>query len=194
MKISLGAKALFFPLPVFLVGTYDKEGKPNIMTAAWGGICCSEPPLFAVSIRKNRWTYDAVASRKGFTINVPAGSMAAQVDFAGIASGEKADKFTQLGFTAVQSELVDAPYVDECPVVLECALHSSLELGSHVQFIGEIKDVKATDECLDDKRKPIISLINPMVYDGAGREYYKLGTPLGKAFAGGKIFWQETNE
>ncbi|CAK7051617.1 MAG: Flavoredoxin [Desulfovibrio sp.] len=194
MKVSLGAKALFFPLPVFLVGSYDKAGTPNIMTAAWGGICCSEPPMFAVSIRPSRWTFDAVMSRKGFTINVPTGGMAAQVDFAGIASGEKADKFTQLGLTAVKSDLVDAPYVEECPVVLECALHSTVELGSHVQFIGEIKDVKVTDECLDEKKHPIISLINPIVYDGGGREYFKVGTPLGKAFAGGKIFWQETNE
>jgi flavin reductase (DIM6/NTAB) family NADH-FMN oxidoreductase RutF len=194
MKISIGVNALFFPLPVFIVGTYDGENKPNIMTAAWGGICCSEPPMFAVSIRKSRWTYDAIASRKCFTINVPTGSMVAHVDFAGIASGKKNDKFAQLGLTAVKSELIDAPYVDECPVVLECALHTSSELGSHVQFIGEIRDIKTTDECLDEDRKPLISLINPIVYDGAGKEYFKLGGPLGKAFASGKIFWQKTNE
>ena len=194
MKISLGAKTLFFPLPVFLVGTYDKEGKPNIMTAAWGGICCSEPPMFTVSVRKSRLTYDAIESRKGFTINVPTCAMAAQVDFAGIASGKKVDKFAQLNLTPVQSALVDAPYVEECPVVLECSLHSSLELGSHVQFIGEIKDVKAAEDCLDDQNKPMVSLINPIVYDGAGQEYYKLATPVGKAFAGGKIFWENLSE
>lgn len=194
MKISLGAKPIFFPLPVFLVGSYDTAGKPNIMTAAWGGLCCAEPPLFAVSIRRQRWTYEAVLQRKSFTINVPTGTMAGQVDFAGIASGEKVDKFAQLHFTPVKSTFVDAPYVEECPAVLECALHSTQDLGSHMQFIGEIKDVKITDECLDDEKKPLMSLINPIIYDGVGKNYHKLGASLGKAFAGGKIFWQELNE
>ena len=71
---SLGAKTFILPTPVFLVGTYDHTGRPNIMTAAWGGICASQPPSIAVSIRKSRWTYNAIHERKSFTINIPSGN------------------------------------------------------------------------------------------------------------------------
>ena len=89
---------------------------------------------------------------------------------------------------------VDAPYVDECPVVVELALHNTLELGSHTQFIGEIKDVKIDKDCLDDMDKPNINLVNPLLYDGGGREYRQVGAHAGKAFAGGKIFWNRGEE
>ncbi len=193
-KKSIGAKTLVYPMPAFLVGTYDEAGKPNIMTAAWGGICNSEPPMVAVSVRKARWTYAAILARKAFTICIPSAKLAAQTDFAGIASGRKTDKFAQLGLTAVRGEFVDAPYVEECPVVVELALHTTVELGSHNQFIGEIKDVKIDSDCLDDKNNPNISLIDPLIYDGGCSQYHRVGAPAGKAFAGGKIFWKKGEE
>ena len=88
---SLGAKTFILPTPVFLVGTYDHTGRPNIMTAAWGGICASQPPSIAVSIRKSRWTYNAILERKSFTINIPSRKLAAQSDFAGMHSGRDTD-------------------------------------------------------------------------------------------------------
>lgn len=194
MKRSYGAVTLVYPMPAFLVGTYDANGKPNIMTAAWGGICCSEPPMLAVSVRKQRWTYEALLARNAFTISIPNAKLAAETDFAGIASGRKTDKFKELSLTPVRSELVDAPYVDECPVVLELVLHSQIELGSHVQFIGEIKDVKIDESCLDADGKPVLSNINPLLYDGGQREYYAAGPVVGKAFAGGKVFWKKNEE
>lgn len=187
MKRSLGAQTLVYPMPIFLVGSYDETGKANIMAAAWSGICCSEPPMLAVSVRKNRWTYDAVVRREAFTISVPSGEQAAQADFAGIASGRKTDKFKELGLTAVKSDLVDAPYVDECPVVLELTLHSATDLGSHVQFIGIIKDCKISEECLVDG-KPVLEKINPLLYDGGTKTYHLVGPEAGKAFSGGKVF------
>ena len=193
MKRSLGAQTLVYPMPIFLVGTYDGEGKANIMAAAWSGICCSEPPMLAVSIRKSRWTYEAIIKREAFTISVPSGELAAQTDFAGIASGRKTDKFKELGLTAVKAEFVDAPYVGECPVVLELALHSATDLGAHTQFIGIIKDTKVSEECLVDG-KPVIEKINPLLYDGGAKEYRLVGREMGKAFAGGKIFWQSSEE
>ena len=194
MKKSLGPRTLVYPMPAFLVGTYDEAGKPNIMTAAWGGICCSEPPLLAVSVRKGRWTHAAVLNRKAFTICIPSGQLAAQTDFAGIASGKDTDKFAQLKLTPVRGEHVDAPYVDECPLVVELTLHSVIELGSHTQFIGEIKDVKINEACLDSAGKPDINALNPLLYDVGTREYRVVGAPAGKAFAGGKIFWNKTEE
>ena len=194
MKRSLGPQTLVYPMPAFLIGTYDAEGKPNIMTAAWGGICCSEPPLLAVSVRKSRWTYDAIMERKAFTVSVPSGALTAQVDFAGIASGRKTDKFAELQLNATRGEMVDAPYVEECPVVLELTLHSTLELGTHTQFIGEIKDVKIDEACLDAAGKPDCAAINPLLYDGGSREYRLVGAVAGKAFAGGKVFWKKGEE
>lgn len=193
MKRSFGAATLVYPMPIFLVGSYDAAGKANIMAAAWSGICCSEPPMLAVSIRKSRWTHDAIIKRGAFTISIPSGELAAQTDFAGIASGDKTDKFKELGFTAVRSELVDAPYVEECPVVLELSLFSATELGSHVQFIGEIKDVKIEEDCFEDG-KPVIEKINPLLYDSGAKEYRLMGRTVGKAFAGGKIFWKKNTE
>lgn len=194
MKRSLGPKTLVYPLPAFLVGTYDAAGKANIMTAAWGGICCSEPPLLSVSVRKERWTHKAIRERNAFTINVPSADLAAETDFAGIASGAKTDKFAELPFTPVRAEFVDAPYIGECPVVVELALHSSHDLGSHEMFIGEIKDVKINENCLDGKGNPVLSRVDPLIYDGGSRAYYRAGEIAGKAFAGGKIFWKKMEE
>ncbi len=194
MKKSLGPQTLVYPMPAFLVGTYDETGRANIMTAAWGGICCSEPPLLAVSIRKNRKTYEALVARKAFTISIPSGQLAAQTDFAGIATGRNTDKFAQLNLTPARGAFADAPYVEECPVVLELVVHSSQDLGSHVQFIGEIKDVKIDEDCLNEAGKPDIALVNPLLYDGGGREYRHVGSAAGKAFAGGKIFWEKSEE
>lgn len=194
MKRSFGANTLVYPMPAFLVGSYDAEGKANIMTAAWGCICCSEPPMLAVSIRHQRWTYEAIVSRKAFTVSIPSGKLAAETDFAGIASGRKVDKFAELKLTAIRSELVDAPYVSQCPVIVELTLRTTLELGSHVQFIGEIKDVKIDEECLGPDGKPLLERINPLLYDGGARQYHVVGASVGKAFAGGKVFWQKTSE
>ncbi len=194
MKLSLGAQTLVYPMPAFLIGTYDAGGKPNIMTAAWGGICCSEPPLLAVSVRKPRWTYEAVVQRKAFTISIPPVRLAAETDYAGIISGRRADKFERLGLTPVRSDLVDAPYVAECPVTLELTLRHSLDLGSHMQFIGEIRDVKVDEACLDDAGKPDLAKIDPLIYDGGGRAYAAVGREVCKAFSAGKTFIRKDDE
>lgn len=194
MKRSLGPITLVYPMPIFLIGAYDQANRPNIMAAAWAGVCCSEPPLLAVSIRKQRWTYDALINRKGFTVSIPSAKMAAETDFAGMASGRNTDKFKELNLTPVKAEFTDAPYVGECPVVLELALFSQTDLGSHAQFIGEIKDVKVSENCLDDNGKPVIEKINPLIYDGGSRTYLQVGSEVGKAFADGKMFRQASDE
>jgi flavin reductase (DIM6/NTAB) family NADH-FMN oxidoreductase RutF len=191
MKRSLGPQPLVYPLPVYLVGSYAENGQPNIMTAAWGGICCSEPPCLAVSVRKSRLTCAAVQTREAFTISVPPARLLAEADFAGLASGKDCEKFARLKLTAVRAELVDAPYVGECPLVLELALRHSLDLGSHVQFIGEIKDVKIEESCLDSAGKPDALALDPLIYDGGGRQYFHYGKIAGKAFSAGKVFFKD---
>lgn len=186
MKQSLGAQTLLFPTPVLMVGSYDKAGKPNLMTAAWGGICCSEPPCITVSLRKARYSYDSILARKAFTVGIADEAHLTAADYAGIASGRGVDKFVVAGLTAVRSELVDAPYADEFPLVLECRLLQTLELGIHTQFIGEIVDVKADRRVLRSDGLPDISLVKPLVYDTAHKGYHAVGPLLDRAFSSGR--------
>ncbi len=186
MKKSLGARTLAWPNPVYLVGTYDHENKPNIMNAAWGGICSSEPPCLGVSVRPARHTYDAIMRRRAFTVSVPSVDLVKQADFFGIASGANLNKFEAAGLTPAPGELVAAPYVKECPLVLELELVHAIRLGSHIQFIGEIKDVKIDPNCLDEHGNPDIGLAAPILFDPALRNYHSVGPVLGKAYSLGK--------
>jgi flavin reductase (DIM6/NTAB) family NADH-FMN oxidoreductase RutF len=186
MKKSLGAKTLAYPTPVWLVGTYDTEGKPNIMTAAWAGICCSKPPCVAVSLRKATYSYGNIVARQALTINIPAEKQVKEADYVGIASGRDLDKFAKTGFTPVDSDLVDAPYVKECPLILECRLLHTLEIGLHTLFVGEILDVKANLEVLGDAGLPDIEKVKPIIFGPEIRAYHGIGPYLGQAFAIGK--------
>lgn len=186
MKQSLGAKTLLFPTPVLMVGSYDRTGKANLMNAAWGGICCSEPPCVTVSVRKSRHSYGAIVERQAFTVGIASEPWLKQADYVGIASGRDADKFAVTGLTPVRSELVDAPYAAEFPVVLECRLLHTLELGVHTQFIGEILDVKADEEVFGADGLLDITKIRPLIYDVSRKEYRGVGPLLGKAFSAGK--------
>jgi flavin reductase (DIM6/NTAB) family NADH-FMN oxidoreductase RutF len=184
MKKSLGPKSLAFPLPAWLIGTYDAEGKPNIMTAAWGGVVASQPPCLGVSVRPSRHTHAAVLKNLEFTISFPGTSLALAVDFAGIVSGDKVDKFKEASLTAVKSDLVNAPYVSECPVVAECRLLKTMELGTHTLFVGEVLDIKA-DESLEDDGALDIQKVDPLIFSFWG-DYYKIGERVGRAFSMGK--------
>ena len=151
MKKSLGAKVFAGTTPVWIIGTYDREGRPNVMAAAWVGVCCSQPPCVSVALRKATYTYGSIVERKAFTVNLPPAQYVKEADYFGIASGRDVDKFTAAHVTPVKSELVDAPYVREFPLVLECKLLHSIEIGLHTQFIGEIVDVKAEESVLGEK-------------------------------------------
>ena len=186
MKRSLGAKTILEPTPVLLIGTYDDQGRPNIMTCAWGGLCCSDPPCVAVSLREPRHTYTSIVRSKAFTVGVPSASLIKAADYAGIHSGKDTDKFSALGLTPVHAEHVDAPYADECPLVLECELTHTIPLGVHVQFVGEILDVKADESILNAQGQVDVTALKPICFDPAGGGYYGLGEFLGQAFSVGK--------
>ena len=186
MKESLGPKAIIYPTPVLVVGTYDKEGKPNAMTAAWGGICCSRPPCVAVSLRKATYTYWNIVERKAFTINIPSEAHLRVADYFGMASGKTEDKFATAGLQPVKSTLVDAPYIDEFLFILECQLLHTLEIGLHTLFVGEIFDVKADTSVLDDRGTPDIEKVKAVLYVPESRKYYGTGEFLGDAYSVGK--------
>lgn len=186
MKQSSGAKPLLFPTPVLMVGTYDQAGKPNLMNVAWGGVCSSKPPCVAVSLRKATYTYGCLVERKAFTVGIASEKYMVEADYVGIASGRDLDKFAAAGLTHVRSELVDAPYAEEFPVVLECRLLQVVEIGLHTQFIGEIMDIKADADLFADDGQLDIMKIQPLIFDTARRGYHGVGPLLGKAFSVGK--------
>jgi len=186
MKRSLGAKTIVYPTPVFVVGTYDKGGRPNIMTAAWGGICCSKPPCVAVSLRKATYTYGNILEQQAFTISIPSQDHAKLADYCGLVSGKSHDKFADTGLTPVKSDLVNAPYIKEFPLILECKVLDTFEIGLHTQFIGEIMDVKADEDVLGEKELPEIEKVKPILFAPENLDYYGVGQYLGKAFSIGK--------
>jgi flavin reductase (DIM6/NTAB) family NADH-FMN oxidoreductase RutF len=186
VKKSIGPRPLLYPAPVLVVGTYDKIMNPNAMTAAWAGICCSKPPCVGVSLRKATYTYGNIVEHKAFTLSIPSEDMVEKIDYLGMASGRDEDKLAAVGLTFVKSDLVDAPYVAECPVALECRLLETLELGLHTQFVGEVMDVKADEETFGDEDLPDMGRVRPVVFAPESRKYFGLGEFLGKAFSIGK--------
>ncbi len=191
MKRSLGVKTLAFPTPVWVVGTYDNEEKPNVMTIAWGGICCSKPRCVNISLRKATYSYDNIIKKKAFTINIPSENYVKEADYFGIATGRDTDKFADTGLTPVKSDLVDAPYVKEFPLILECKMTHNTEIGTHTLFVGEIIDVKADDSVLGEEELPDINKVLPILFAPVIRTYHGVGKTLGKAFSIGKEIQQK---
>jgi flavin reductase (DIM6/NTAB) family NADH-FMN oxidoreductase RutF len=180
MKKSLGAKTIIYPTPVWVIGTYDKENKPNVATIAWGGMCCSQPPCVAISLRKATYTHGNIVEKKAFTVNVPSEKYVNEAHYFGTVSGRNVDKFGESGLTSVKSDLVDAPYIREFPLVLECKLIHTIEIGLHTQFIGEIMDVKADELILTENQLPDIEKIRPILFAPDGSGYYGIGKSLGE--------------
>jgi len=192
MKKSVGAKTIVFPTPVFIVGTYDKDSKPNVMAVAWGGILSSNPPSVGIAIREATYTYGNIMARKAFTISIPSEKFIREADYFGIVSGRSEDKFANTKLTPVKSSLVDAPYVDEFPFVVECTVTRIIKLGLHTLFIGEIKDVLADEAALDKEGTPDIKKIKPTIFDPANRAYYGIGKYLADAFSEGNKIKKRT--
>lgn len=186
MKRTLGAKTLVYPTPVFVVGSYDQEDRPNAMTASWAGLVCSAPPCMGVSLRKSNYSYGNILHHKAFTISIPSQEQIKKVDFLALTSGRNVDKFRVARLTPVQSDLVHAPYVKEFPVVLECRLLHTLELGLHTLFIGEILDAKAEETVLGTNGLSVIEKVKPMLFDPDTQRYFAVGECLGQAFSIGK--------
>ena len=186
MKKSIGRKTIIYPSPVLIVATYDKKGKPNAMTAAWGGICCSEPPCVTVSLRKATYSYGNIMENKAYTINIPSEKYVKECDYFGSVSGKTADKFSATGLTPIKSDLVAAPYIKEFPFILECKLLHTFEIGLHTQFVGEIVDVKVDESVMDGNGNPDIEKVKPIIYATSSKSYHGVGKNIGDAWSIGK--------
>lgn len=177
-KKSLGS-GTFLPVSVWVIGSYDKEGKPNFMTAAWVGICCSRPPCVTIALRKATYTYGNIMERKAYTVNVPSQAFVNETVYFGSVSGRDVDKLASTGLTPVKSDSVDAPYLKEFPLVVECRVIQTLEVGSHTMFIGEIKDVKIDESILDANGRPDLEKLNTFLYSPGNQSFYKTGPFFG---------------
>ena len=186
MNKSLGAKTLIYPAPVLVVGTYDKAGKPNVMTASWGGICCSQPPCVSVALRKVTYSHDNILEHQAFTISIPSEKHVKEADYFGLVTGRNTDKFAATKLTPVRSTLVDAPYVKEFPLVLECKLMHVAELGIHTQFVGEVIDTKAHESIIGQGGAVDVRKLKPLIFTPDTQDYYGIGNFVAKVFSAGK--------
>lgn len=177
-KKSLGARTVL-PTPVWVIGSYDREGKPNVMTCGWAGICCSRPPCVMISLRKETYTHGNITEKKAFTVNIPSESFAEETAYFGSVSGREVNKFSATGLTPVKSDLVDAPYIKEFPLVLECKLKQTLELGSHTMFIGEIVDVKADESVIGEGNVLEVEKLKGFIFLPGRAKFYRIGEFLG---------------
>lgn len=146
------AGTLLYPLPAVMVSC-SSNGRNNIITVAWTGIICSEPPMLYVSIRPERFSYNMIKDTGNFVVNLPTESLAFALDFCGVKSGRDLNKFEHLGLTPQKSNIVVAPGISECPVNLECQVKDIVPLGSHDMFISEIKCVDVEEKLLDKTGK-----------------------------------------
>ena len=183
-KVKMGAQTLLFPMPAVLVGAMVKA-RPNFMTAAWCGIAASTPPAISVALRRARYTFKGVEATGTFSINVPSADQAQIVDHCGIYSGHRQDK-SEI-FSVEYGVLKTAPLIAECPVKHECQVIHSLDLNSHVLYVGEIMETYMNADCLSDG-KPDPVKIDPLIYSTGTQQYHRLGEVVGRAFSIGKKY------
>lgn len=181
-KTVLNPSTALFPVPAVMVSCAAPSGAKNIITLAWVGTVCSEPPLVAIGIRPSRHSHPMILDAQEFVINLPSADQTVATDYCGIVSGRDHDKFAECGFTAAPaSRLQHAPLIAECPVNLECQLRQVLHLGSHDLFIGEVVAVQAEAELVNGGRIDQ-QAAQPICY--AGGTYYGLGKLIAKAGVG----------
>ena len=177
-RVNFGAKPLMYPQPVLIIGTYDENGIPNAMNAAWG--ITTDFEEITISLGEHKTT-DNLAVRPAFTVSLATEDMMAACDYVGIESGRKApDKFAKAGFHATKSEYVDAPLIDELPVALECTV-KSFENGI---LIGKIVNVSAAERVITDG-KVDLSKLKPIAFDPFNNAYVGIGDKVGDAFKDG---------
>lgn len=169
------------PLPAVMVSCQKPNEKPNIITIAWTGIVCSDPPMLSISIRKGRFSHDIIKSTGEFVVNVTTQILARATDLCGVISGRDQDKFELAGLTPVAGTKVKAPLIAESPVNLECRTQTVLELGSHDMFVAEIVATHIDEEILEDDGRINIEKLNPLVYCTQARQYWAgLSAMIGK--------------
>ena len=166
------------PVPAVMVSVTDKEGKSNIITVAWAGTVCTNPPMVSISVRPSRYSYQILEETGEFVINLTNESLVKACDYCGVVSGRDVDKFAKTGLTPIPMEHVHAMGIDESPVNMECKITEKRELGSHTMFIAEVVGVTVDDRYMDETGKFHINESGLVMYSHG--EYFALGKKLGK--------------
>lgn len=182
MRKDFGAQTWLYPMPVLIVGTYDGNGVPDVMNAAWGGI--HDTGMIGVCIDPGHKTAENLRRTRCFTVSVADAAHVVECDYVGIVSGrDEPEKLKRAGFHAVKSKYVDAPVIEELPMTLECRLISYDE--STGCTVGEIVNVSADERILDENGRIAPSKFTPICFDPIGHTYLKLGEVAGHAFRDG---------
>lgn len=166
-----------YPIPAVMVSLADREGKTNIITIAWTGTICSDPPMVSISVRPERYSYSILKDTGEFVINLTTEDLVPCADFCGVRSGRSIDKFKECGLTPGKADLVSAPTIEESPVSLECRITDIIPLGTHDLFLAKILNVQVDKKYLDKKGKFRMEDIGLTAYSHG--TYYGLGKALG---------------
>ena len=177
-KISFKPGNMLYPLPAVMVSVADREGRTNIITIAWAGTICTNPPMVSISVRPSRYSHHMIMETGGFVINLTTEELARAADYCGVRSGRDVDKWKEAKLTPMQSDVVKAPCIAESPVNIECRVVKREQLGSHDLFTAEVAAVHVDDKYMDEKGSFHLENARPIVYNHG--EYYDLGKKLGR--------------
>ncbi len=182
---------MLYPLPVVMVSTAGRDGRLNIITIAWAGTVCTNPPMVSISVRPERYSYAALKETGEFVINLTTRELAFATDFCGVKSGRDTDKFQALHLTPLGADQVSAPLIAESPVNIECRVCEIMPLGSHHMFLSEVVAVHADEKYMDENRKFHLEKAEPIVYShGAylccGEQLGTFGYSVRKGKGGGR--------
>lgn len=184
MKKDLGVQQAVFPMPVLMIATYGEDGKVDVMNAAWGNIC--DPDKIALFLDADHKTVKNMNATKAFTVSLASQKTMKQADFFGIASGnDMADKFERSGFTARKSDKVNAPIIEEFPVVMECELLEEVNTANLHCYVGKIVNVAADEEYLDVNGKLDVGKCGIIAFDNFKNGYYAVEQKVGEAWSEG---------
>lgn len=178
MKENWKPGTLIYPLPVVLVSCGEREEEYNLVTVAWTGTVCTDPPMCYISLRRERHSYDIIRRTGEFVINLTTEELARATDWCGVKSGRDYDKFREMGLTPAPGVAVKAPVVAEAPLSIECRVRQILPLGSHDMFLAEVVNVQADDRYIDPETGRFsLEAARPIVYSHGN--YFRLGELLG---------------
>ncbi|HEX9025820.1 MAG TPA: flavin reductase family protein [Clostridium sp.] len=177
-KMDFKGSVILNPVPVVLITSKNSDGKTNVFTVGWTGTINTKPPMLYISIRPERLSYEYIKESMEFVVNLPSSDLVKKVDYCGVRSGKKNDKITEMGFTLKESTNVSVPYIDECPVNIECKVKNIIPLGTHDMFIAEVVASHVNEDLLDEKGKIHFENANMMSY--CHGEYFPLSKkPIG---------------
>lgn len=168
---------MLYPLPVVMVSLADGDGRANIITLAWVGTVCTNPPMVSISVRPERYSYPILKETGEFVINLTTKELAFATDYCGVKSGRDVDKFKEMGLTPIPATEVKAPMIKESPVNIECKVRQILPLGSHDMFLADVVAVHAEEKYMDEKRKFHLEQAEPIIYSHGS--YFGCGELLG---------------